>query len=75
MASHGILRCKVATLEKESQPITVRKFSNKFDKLMRAASMEMHLQCACNFCAHMSLLVIIKLGKPEIRDLWVEIGI
>jgi hypothetical protein len=37
--------------------------------------MEMHLQCTRNFCADMSLLVIIKFGKPEIRDLRVEICI
>ena len=37
--------------------------------------MEMHLQCTRNFCADMSLLVIIKFGEPEIRDLRVEICI
>ena len=36
---------------------------------------EMYLQCASDFRADMSLLVIVELGKPEIGDLGGEIGI
>ena len=36
---------------------------------------ELHLQCACNFSADMSLLLIEELGKPKIRDLGGEVGV
>ena len=36
---------------------------------------EMHLQCARNFGADMSLLLIKEFGEPEIGDLGCEVGV